>query len=80
MNARNARIESLVVDEGATTYRARCDGCGWIGETRNARWGASMDATEHHQLNLRGGHDDRLDSALLQIRAIAAKRAATTPL
>jgi hypothetical protein len=76
MNARNARIESLVNDEGATNYRARCNGCGWIGEMRTARWGASMDATQHHQLNLRGGHDDRLDSALQQIRAIAEKRAA----
>ena len=78
MNARNARIETLPNAEGPTNYRARCTGCGWIGETRTARWGASMDVTQHDQLNLPGGHDERLDSALQQIRAIAVKRAAAT--
>lgn len=78
MNARNTRIETLLNEESVTTYRACCDGCSWIGQIRAARWGASMDATQHHQPNLRGGHEERLDNALLQLRAIAEKRAAAT--
>ncbi len=78
MDARNARIETLRNEEGTTNYRARCNGCGWIGAIRTARWGASMDAAQHYQPNLRGGHDERLDSALLQLRVIAEKRAADT--
>jgi hypothetical protein len=78
MNARNARIESLPNEAGSTNYRARCNGCGWIGEMRSAHWGASIDAMQHQRLNLPGGHNERLDSALLQLRVIAEKRAATT--